>query len=79
MARMGKAVWQAHFNDIEKIELKKTDPNQSENDLTVITWVAGTFAYDLVSSYQININPNAQDNDEIPLIINRSSNQFHDE
>ncbi|MCO6549690.1 MAG: hypothetical protein J6580_03295 [Gilliamella sp.] len=76
---MGKALWQAHFNDIEKIELKKNDPNQSDSDLTVITWVAGTFAYDLVNSYQINISPNAQDDDEIPLIINRSSNQFHDE
>ncbi|OCG18837.1 hypothetical protein A9G24_11395 [Gilliamella sp. App6-5] len=75
----GKAVWQSNFNDIEKIELKKNDPNQSESDLTVITWVAGTFAYDLVNSYQINISPNAQDDGEIPLIINRSSNPFHDE
>ncbi|WP_176700590.1 hypothetical protein [Gilliamella sp. App4-10] len=45
----------------------------------MITWVAGTFAYDLVKSYQINISPNAQDDGEIPLIINRSSNQFHEE
>ncbi|WP_143421899.1 hypothetical protein [Gilliamella mensalis] len=79
MARMGKAVWKSNFNDIEKIEVKKTDPNQSDSHLTAITWVAGTFAYDLVNSYQINISPNAQDDDEIPLIINRSSNQFHDE
>ncbi len=76
---MGKAVWKSNFNDIEKIEVKKTDPNQSDSHLTAITWVAGTFAYDLVNSYQINISPNAQDDDEIPLIINRSSNQFHDE
>ncbi|WP_141670007.1 hypothetical protein [Gilliamella sp. App2-1] len=79
MARMGKVLWQAHFNDIEKIEVKESDPNQSDSHLTVITWVAGTFAYDLVNSYQINISPNAQDDDEIPLIINRSSNPFHDE
>ncbi|OCG22008.1 hypothetical protein A9G23_03515 [Gilliamella sp. App4-10] len=73
---MGKAIWQAHFTDIEKIEVKKTDPNQSDSHLTVITWVAGTFAYDLVKSYQINISSNAQDDDEIPLIINRSSTHF---
>ncbi|OCG19507.1 hypothetical protein A9G22_09815 [Gilliamella sp. App2-1] len=76
---MGKVLWQAHFNDIEKIEVKKNDPHQSDSHLTVITWIAGTFAYDLVNSYQINISSNAQDDDEIPLIINRSSNQFHDE
>ncbi|OCG25259.1 hypothetical protein A9G22_00040 [Gilliamella sp. App2-1] len=75
----GKAVWQSNFTDIEKIEVKESDPHQSDSHLTVITWVAGTFAYDLVNSYQINISPNAQDDDEIPLIINRSSNPFHDE
>ncbi|MFQ0972212.1 hypothetical protein [Gilliamella sp.] len=53
MAKMGKELWQAHFTDIEEIEVKKTDPNQSDSHLTVTTWVAGTFAYDLVSSYQI--------------------------
>ncbi|WP_141674890.1 hypothetical protein [Gilliamella sp. App4-10] len=79
MARMGKAVWQSNFNDIEKIEVKKTDPHQSDSHLTVITWIAGTFAYDLINNYQINISPNAQDDGEIPLIINRSSNQFHEE
>ncbi|OCG25262.1 hypothetical protein A9G22_00055 [Gilliamella sp. App2-1] len=75
----GKAVWQSNFTDIEKIEVKEPDPNQPESHLTVITWVAGTFAYDLINNYQINISPNAQDDDEIPLIINRSSNQFHEE
>jgi hypothetical protein len=75
----GKAVWQSNFTDIEKIEVKEPAPNQPESHLTVITWVAGTFAYDLVNSYQINISPNAQDDGEIPLIINRSSNQFHEE
>ncbi|WP_176700592.1 hypothetical protein, partial [Gilliamella sp. App4-10] len=75
----GKAVWQSNFTDIEKIEVKKTDPHQSDSHLTVITWVAGTFAYDLINSYRINISPNAQDDGEIPLIINRSSNQFHEE
>ncbi|MWP47950.1 toxin VasX [Gilliamella sp. Pas-s27] len=75
----GKAVWQSNFTNIEKFEVKNPDPNQPESDLTVITWVAGTFAYDLVSSYQINITSNAQDDDEIPLIINRSNDQFHDE
>ncbi|OCG19097.1 hypothetical protein [Gilliamella sp. App4-10] len=75
----GKAVWQSNFTDIEKIEVKETDPNQPDNDLTAITWVAGTFAYDLINNYQINISPNAQDDGEIPLIINRSSNQFHEE
>ncbi|OCG21406.1 hypothetical protein A9G22_09825 [Gilliamella sp. App2-1] len=76
---MGKAVWQTNFNDIEKVEVKKSTSNQPDSDLTVITWVAGTFAYDLINSYQINICPNAQDDGEIPLIINRSSNPFHDE
>ncbi|WP_176701496.1 hypothetical protein, partial [Gilliamella sp. Choc4-2] len=75
----GKAVWQSNFTDIEKIEVKEPAPNQPESHLTVITWVAGTFAYDLINNYQINISSNAQDDDEIPLIINRSSNQFHDE
>jgi hypothetical protein len=69
---MGKAAWQSNFTDIEKIEVKQTDSNQSGSDLTLITWVAGTFAYDLINNYQINICPNAQNDGEIPLIINRS-------
>ncbi|OCG21408.1 hypothetical protein A9G22_09835 [Gilliamella sp. App2-1] len=75
----GKAVWQSNFTDIEKIEVKEPAPNQPESHLTAITWVAGTFAYDLINNYQINISPNAQDDGEIPLIINRISNQFHEE
>ncbi|OCG15862.1 toxin VasX [Gilliamella sp. WF3-4] len=75
----GKAVWQSNFTDIEKIEVKQTDSNQPGSDLTLITWVAGTFAYDLINNYQINISPNGQDDGEIPLIINRISNQFHEE
>jgi hypothetical protein len=51
---MGKAVWQFNFTDIEKIEVKKTDSNQPGSDLTLITWVAGTFAYDLITIKSIS-------------------------
>ena len=67
------------FEDPEKFELKSSASNQSESDLTVITWIAGTSAYDLLKSYQINIYPDTADCNEIPLIINRESNKFHDE
>ena len=74
-----KAIWQSNFDDIEKVELKSSTPNQPKSDLTAITWVAGTFACDLVKSYQINIYTDTTDCNEIPLIINRDSNKFHDE
>lgn len=67
------------FEDPEKFELKSSAYNQSESDLTVITWIAGTSAYNLLKSYQINIYPDTADCNEIPLIINRESNKFHDE
>ena len=67
------------FKDPEKVELKRSASNQSQSDLTVITWIAGTSAYDLLKSYQINIYPDTADCNEIPLIINRESNKFHDE
>jgi len=68
-----------YFKDPEKFELKSSGPNQLGSDLTVITWIAGTSAYDLLKSYQINIYPDTADCNEIPLIINRESNKFHDE
>ena len=68
-----------NFKDPEKVELKRSAPNQPESDLTVITWIAGTSAYDLLKSYQINIYTDNTDCKEIPLIINRDSNKFHDE
>lgn len=68
-----------NFKDPEKVELKSSAPNQLESDLTVITWIAGTSAYDLLKSYQINIYTDNTDCKEIPLIINRDSNKFHDE
>ncbi|OCF93813.1 hypothetical protein A9G17_12165 [Gilliamella sp. wkB7] len=74
-----KAIRESNFNDIEKVELKSSTPNQPKSDLTAITWVAGTFACDLVKSYQINIYTDTTDCNEIPLIINRDSNKFHDE
>ena len=74
-----KAIWQSNFDDIEKVELKSSTPNQPKSDLTAITWVAGTFACDLVKSYQINIYTGNTDCNEIPLIINRDSNKFYDD
>ena len=74
-----KAIWESNFNDIEKVELKSSTPNQPKSDLTAITWVAGTFACDLVKSYQINIYTDTADCNEIPLIINRDSNKFYDD
>lgn len=74
-----KAIWQSNFDDIEKVELKSSTPNQPKSDLTAITWVAGTFACDLVKSYQINIYTDTTDCNEIPLIINRDSNKFYDD
>ena len=67
------------FKDPEKVELKRSAPNQPKSDLTVITWIAGTSVYDLLKSYQISIYPDTADCNEIPLIINRDSNKFHDE
>ena len=74
-----KAIWESNFDDIEKVELKSSTPNQPKSDLTAITWIAGTFACDLLKSYQINIYTDTTDCNEIPLIINRDSNKFHDE
>ncbi|OTQ27008.1 toxin VasX [Gilliamella apicola] len=74
-----KAIWQSNFDDIEKVELKSSTPNQPKSDLTAITWLAGTFACDLVKSYQINIYTGNTDCNEIPLIINRDSNKFYDD
>ena len=76
---MVRGVLPVIFRDPEKFELKSSASNQSESDLTVITWIAGTSAYDLLKSYQINIYPDTADCNEIPLIINRESNKFHDE
>lgn len=74
-----KAIWKSNFEDIEKVELKSSTPNQPKSDLTAITWVAGTFACDQLKSYQINIYTDTTDCNEIPLIINRDSNKFYDD